>query len=487
MACGNGDKTIKWLGLAASQRFALSAPSGRVRCVDGLRGDSEQAQHVPKNVRLISGEVVHPSATLSELLVDGDYVIVELSDGCTTDRNGYAEATEWSTSACKVSGFETGRVVSDVEEDWRDLILGDGPLSPDAEPTGSRFMRQVLNDVMIDESKIKRELDRIWPSVRNILPKVADSEALELRAIVLRYYCYLLEIFQSFSEQRPIDLAAFRTIIKDVGFLGPAYHENNISSVYNKSITAGSTGGGLSFSGFVASVLLCAQLQFADSLGPSGRVLSPRKAMREFIDHRLLPLTIQLRLKFLVKDIFCSFAFLSRLRELHSDLVPVFEKTALKNGSENSSIVYLEFMADILMDQALIPAVDAGRRIEILNAILVDVRSGLLRAPASSRPRPRPSLSTAIVDKHKANTLRRGEECDAPENTVIYPEFLEVVARAGAYRVSGDLASTAGDGLSIAEKLQGYRSAMERAVVAVAGLNKKAPEAAPTHKGHRRG
>jgi hypothetical protein len=209
--------------------------------------------------------------------------------------------------------------------------------------------------------------------------------------------------------------------------------------------------------------------------------------MREFIDRRLLPLTIHLRLKFLVKDIFCSFTFLSKLRELHNDLVPVFEKTALKNGSENSSIVYLEFMADILMEQALIPAVDAGRRIEILNAILVDVRSGFLRIPATTRPKPRPSLSTAIVDKHKANTLRRGEECDAPENTVIYPEFLEVVARAGAYRISGDLASPASAEVPVADKLQACRAAMERAVVAVAALNKKPPEAAPTHKGHRRG
>lgn len=496
ISCGNGDRTIKWLGLAASQRFALSAPGGRVRCLDGLRGESERAQHIPLNVRLSSGEVVHPSVTLSELLVDGDAVVVELADGCGIDRNGYAESTEWHTSACKVSGFETGRVAPDTDAveggGWVDLILGDGPApTADAEPTESRFMRHVLNDVMVDESRVRREVAAVWPSVRSALSRVPDAEAHEIRGVVERYFCYFQEILLHFSDNGPVDLAAFKTILKDASFLGPAYHDSNVLSVYNKSMSVGPEGQtGLTLPGLVVAVVLCAQLQFGDSLGRAGRVLSPSKALRAFVDQRLLPLTIHLRLKFLVKDMFCSFGFLSKLRELHNDLVPVFEKTALKNGSENSSVVYLEFMADILMEQALIPAVDAGRRIEILNAILEDVRSGYLRCSAtsssSSAPKPRPSLTTAIVDKHKANTLRRGEECDAPENTVIYPEFVEVVARAGAYRVSGDLA-TAAEGQPLPDKLRAYRAAMEKAVVAVAGLNRKAAESAPTQKGHRRG
>jgi hypothetical protein len=48
--CGNGDQTVKWLGMVASQRYSLLAPHGRQR----MREDAhiKQGLFMPSNISL---------------------------------------------------------------------------------------------------------------------------------------------------------------------------------------------------------------------------------------------------------------------------------------------------------------------------------------------------------------------------------------------------------------------------------------------------
>lgn len=73
--CGDGSQSVKWLGLAVAQRYALAAPHGRCR----TREDAHLTQgfFLPAGV-FKAGASLHPTNRVGEVCKDNDTLTVQL-------------------------------------------------------------------------------------------------------------------------------------------------------------------------------------------------------------------------------------------------------------------------------------------------------------------------------------------------------------------------------------------------------------------------
>lgn len=73
--CGDGSQSVKWLGLAVAQRYALAAPHGRCR----TREDAHLTQgfFLPAGI-FKAGASLHPTSRVAEVCKDNDTLTVQL-------------------------------------------------------------------------------------------------------------------------------------------------------------------------------------------------------------------------------------------------------------------------------------------------------------------------------------------------------------------------------------------------------------------------
>jgi hypothetical protein len=104
---GDGDRTFKWLGLAAARNFAVqSKPNGRRRCREigprtGLKLTS--ARLLPSRVCSYSQPFLHPDKLLCDELSDGDEVLVMLTDLMPVYFVGRPDMDRWMRIAFEIS------------------------------------------------------------------------------------------------------------------------------------------------------------------------------------------------------------------------------------------------------------------------------------------------------------------------------------------------------------------------------------------------
>lgn len=460
--CGNGEKSFKWLGLVATQRFALAAPVGTSRCRESVRGSSEHAQHHPVRVRLSSGDCPIPSSMLSEFLHDGDTVYVELDNGREVNSVGYAQSSSWFDEAFKNSDYDSGaREASEAASDELQAV------DPFGDSAACKVMRNLLRTQVLDEDKIASLLMDEWPLVKHSVPRLTDSDNVMLKNMCRRYYCFLLELFKHYAAlTSSMDLENFSTLVVDANIFGVSSLSR--SSVVFKRVTSARGVASMDFSCFLAALIICSQQLHVNTLDKDGCVRNSSEALYAVVRDMLMPLIYRLQLNHVTKDIFCSTAFFDKLRGFHDDLVLVFEKTAARSGTEPPVVLHIEHMADLLVELKFLKDSDS-HRIEILNSMLLASRAGILKGEPYLR---NPSITTDSVDKQRSQNLRRPEVYDFPENIITYPEFVEVCARAGALKFAKGLLES---DLSVPQKLIEYTEAMERSVTMVANLNRKRP------------
>lgn len=474
--CGNGEKTFKWLSLVATQRFALFAPIGQIRCRESVRGTTESAQHQILSLRLEGGDAPLPSALLTEFLHDGDTVYVDLDTEQKVDSVGNAKTSAWYDEAFKNSEHDEGRppplISGEVEFDFVDHF-SDSP--------GSKVMRNLLRTQMLDGNKVSQALNRVWPAVSETFPRLSAADNAKIKSLCQFNYCYLFELFKHYSPLEPeMDEEAFVTFVCEVSIFGPS-SSSRAKVIFSRALSTRPDKSTMDFSAFLASLILCAQQLHVNTLDKDARVLTSAGALGAVITDLLMPLIFKLELNYVSKDRFSSAVFLEKLWEHHGHLVLVFEKTASRSGSELPVSLHIEHMADLLVEVGLLKGGEHNGRIEVLNSYLINSRKGLLQGEPYLRL---PSISTDAVDKQRAQNLRRNDDYDLVENIITYPEFVEVVARAGAAKFSKGLMKS---DLSVPEKIEGLMVAMIRGVSIVGDVNRKRPPTPTKGSGFSRG
>jgi hypothetical protein len=478
--CGNGEKSFKWLGLVATQKYALAAPTGTVRCRESVRGASEHAQHHPVGIRLSNGECPIPSAMLSDFLHDGDVVHVDMESERAVNSVGYARTSGWYDEAFKNSDYDSGShdVITQEYQDVEAVDLF-------ADSAACKVMRNLIRTQYVDGDKIASRLAAEWPVVREALPRLSAADSTKLSNMCRRYYCFLAELFKNYIPlENTMNGEIFSSVVTDANIFGDA-SAARAESVFRRVAGSRARAGGaagLDFPAFLAALVVCSQQLHVNTLDRDARVRDSAESLYSVVHDMLLPLIFRLDLNHVTKDIFCSSPFLGSLRACHDDLVNVFEKTASRGGTEPPILLHIEHMADLLVELGLLKqsADPSHGRVEMVVSFLVKSRTGILQGEAYMRS---PSPTTDAVDKQRTQNLRRGEDYDFPENVITYPEFVEVCARAGAHKYAKGLLES---DLSISAKLIEYREAMEKSINMVADLNRKRPTT-PTKQHSRAG
>ena len=116
IACGNGERSFKWLATAGMQRWAQAVPNGNLRRCDLKHGVTDSVQYSTTNVLLPSGEIPHPEAKLREFLRYGDEVTINLTGHQKVDIiSGLPRRSAWSSVA-----FTKSASMEDVDHDGED-------------------------------------------------------------------------------------------------------------------------------------------------------------------------------------------------------------------------------------------------------------------------------------------------------------------------------------------------------------------------------
>ncbi|TYZ63808.1 hypothetical protein PybrP1_007340 [[Pythium] brassicae (nom. inval.)] len=98
MPCGDGSQSVKWLGLAVAQRYALAAPHGRCR----TREDAhiKQGFFLPASVaKAGASSDLSPSQRIVDVCKDNDVLIVQLQQEVPVNEIGTPQFTPWTVSA----------------------------------------------------------------------------------------------------------------------------------------------------------------------------------------------------------------------------------------------------------------------------------------------------------------------------------------------------------------------------------------------------
>jgi hypothetical protein len=123
IACGNGERSFKWLASAGMQRWAQAVPNGNLRRCDLKHGLTDNVQYSTTNILLPTGEIPHPEAKLREFLKYGDQITINLTGNLKVNAlSGLPRKSAWSSVAFSknVSADDVDNEESDVEDEEED-------------------------------------------------------------------------------------------------------------------------------------------------------------------------------------------------------------------------------------------------------------------------------------------------------------------------------------------------------------------------------
>lgn len=265
VAVGRGDKTFKWLGLVASQRFALEAPVGASRRRDHYRGTTDNFQLITDDIVLPNNEIPHPSSIISDFLLDGDEVTVNLLGKQTLNKANTPSYSKWSTIAFTNGGEQGGDDEAEDEEEEdpaTNITNKDGMTEQMMEETYGNFMKLILKSQLLDKDKIRSHIATVFSSsFSKIMPRFTSEDVAKLRDFFEAYWPQTTELFAHYARGNNMDHEAFVQLLSEADVF-PNNTVNELSSrIYNKiSAAASKAGEDFTLGAFIAALVLTSQV-----------------------------------------------------------------------------------------------------------------------------------------------------------------------------------------------------------------------------------
>ena len=314
--CGNGERSIKWLASACSQRYATDFPS-------------------QLNVRSIQckGRVLDPRSAISAVLKEKDEVEVLLEDEVSLDEAGAPILSAWARLAY-------GRVSHNdekAEEKGDGFLLNKIPSIEEViEPRASRqakidFIHTTMKQQMLNWSKISHQVKSLWGEIEPLFPNLSSSSVEDLKEVCEKNLLILEEMFGRFASQSHMSLSEFQLLIEEAKVFSTK-ESSSLSSRAFLFISKASKGEedarmGLTLSTFIAALLLVSQIRHNDTFQSSHQtILMPVEDFSLIIAENIRPLAERQRYESLVREALSSDDFLYRLFFLRKDLFTIFDK-----------------------------------------------------------------------------------------------------------------------------------------------------------------
>lgn len=467
--CGTGDKTIKWLGMAASQRYSNAAPNGILRRRDDFCGISERAQYQVENVILPSGKIAHPGRYINESdLKDGDSVTVRLSSSLIVNSsNGSPDRSQWSTVAFSTAEVTDGNELAsfqselDLDEaskgkvDTLDGVSAEKHSRLNKEfmkkqRSNADFMRIVLESQMIDKKKCASEVAKMWGKVDGCIPRLNESDVGRIQEILAENWDVLLEMFSDYAVEMKMRQEQFLEFTSDAEFFSAYISATQSAKIFARVCDYMKVDEVFNLEHLVVALLLVAQAKFNDTMESKPQPKTSYDALAELFNNHMVPLARRSQYKSILKIEFCSDECLSLIREMYDDLQLLFTKYAAKLR-DIPTTVPIEDITEILVLADLVAEPNAYEKTQ---KYLRDVRCGTINGCAIFRE---------TMESY-------GLELIAEEFS--FPEFVEVTARAGMMRFfDPDGANSADDDSETVERNTILHCMMRGVKAAIDGSN----------------
>ena len=364
VACGEGDKSFKWLSNCITQRFALSAPNGTLRRKENLRGNSDRAQALATVILLPNGDSPHPASLICDFLADGESVRMDMLETLEVDSAGAPHQSEWATLAFttnSMSGLSMGGSFGDfnstnVEEGDEEYKVE--PIEVENKRKGNAlFMKSILNSQNISVKNVLEEIDDRWETIDELMPKMVPETARALKGVIAPYWSLLIEVYQNYSPinammKREMTQTDYFHFVEDADIFAVTDFEALTMRTWRRcskgqrAITLGE---------FLACILMLSQARLNDIFDKGNITLvRPVEAVQKIVGTNILKLAQNLNVSSFIRYVmFSSDHFLDKLREMHEDLFLVFEKYCAKASREVSVTLTMELMANIMCDAKL--------------------------------------------------------------------------------------------------------------------------------------
>jgi hypothetical protein len=413
--CGTGNKTIKWLGIVASQRYSNAAPNGALRRRDDYCGITENAQYQVEHVYLPDGKIAHPGIMIYDSdLKDGDEVTVKLSSKIAVHTTtGTPTKTKWAMLAFSTSTIENPYLNSTRSEHCGDddsltqddVLVGEDNKSAFAViQSKAKFMRIILQSQMINAKKLTEKLERVWPRIAAGVPKLRDEDVPALKRVIESNWDMLSDLFEFYVDGPYIDKSKFATCIDDAEVF-PAYNTaQQCAKIYARACAYTRVDEHhFDFPCLLIALMLAAQVKYNDTLEAGADALPAHEALDEMFRFHFLPVAERHSLQSVLKYAFCSDECLAYLRPMNDELQVIFNRYATRYQDVPLTIT-----------------------VEDLTEILC--HAGLLNDPNDL------SRTKTILTQIQKSTIYGSDEANMPSKTandVSFPEYVEAVARAG--------------------------------------------------------
>jgi hypothetical protein len=412
--CGTGNKTIKWLGMVASQRFSNAAPNGTLRRRDDYCGITENCQYQIEHVYLPGGKIAHPGIMIFDSdLKDGDEVVVRLCSKLGVHAaSGSPSKTKWSMLAFSTATIDDPYLHStrsehiggydDESEDTFTLVGTANKAALASIRSKAQFMRIIVHSQMIDYKRLSAKVNSVWSKIEAAVPRLKKDDVTDLKSVLEKNWDMLSDLFEYYAEGSYMTSVKFVSLMDEVELFSEYSTSVECSKIFNRTLSyCGCDDASFDFTCFIVALFLAAQVRFNDTLEAGVEPLSSHEALAEQLHFNFSPLAEKHQLQSVLKYAFASDECLAMIRPMNDELQVVFNRYATKNQDVPTSIT-VEDLADILVQ-----------------ASLMEEKGSLNK------------VNTLLQQIHCCTTFGLDPTSPTVENEVSFPEFVEVIARAG--------------------------------------------------------
>jgi hypothetical protein len=435
--CGLGDKSFKWLGQVASQRYANAAPNGTLRRREGSHGMSDTVQYQTMAITLPGGESPFPADNIRSYLRDGDSVIIDLCSKLNINGiHGAPQTSEYATLAYSVSAEAIGIEDHPSDDEITPVefqrqraatmrahhsshtdLLEETNSQQNNKRSKANFMRVIARSQMLNEKKIESLVADLWSTMQPILKISKTEDSLKIKQIFSVYWDILKEMFQYFSSDSPTMIRdQYIQLMEDANVFPLAELMRQSSLAFDRALKHQMARNGeyhaLTFSSFLLSLIFCAQLKYNDTLDSKIPTAKSYDAVKRLVVFNFLPIVRRLDCRSLLRTAFVHDDCLSKLRDHYEMLQSCFGKVSTKSRDFPTTIS-VEDVTELLFQAEL---VSNNTDHTLTKRLLDECREG--------------TIYGRYVD------MDPSEIADYPDSEFTVPEFIEVVCRAGYYHFS---------------------------------------------------
>jgi hypothetical protein len=351
---------------------------------------------------------------------DGDEVSATLVTSLALERDtGHAQTSKWANEAFSSGNGPIPR------EDTSGLDLDGEPDSSTVVTIRSKaqFMRLLLRSQMVDVTLTERQVNLHFRAVLESMPRLSSGHADQFRNIFEAHFLPLREVFQYYA---PDELMTKENLIRfteecelfarDSVMLSSRIHNRTVLAMsrYNAN-TNNTTPSSYGLGGFMVALILAAQLRHNDTFEcESLASASACAALQEIMDRNVVELAERMYFPSVSRLVFCSDEVLYGIRLYHVEMFTVFEKYAQKSNTLPTSLK-IEHLVECFQAAGLTD-IKKDKALQLFQQTRDPCCYGR-NNPANANLEP-PRFADEPI----------------PEVELIYPEFVECAARAGAGR-----------------------------------------------------